>query len=108
MTRCRGSTNEPDPFSPNAQARDSTTGDSLRLAERAVLALHESGIDERALWPETELARTNTVVELEEFIPWYRVAAKSAFGRQMGFKPPTQEDCLAAYERYRRGRNDFY
>ena len=92
----------------HAHARSHEVHECVRMAERAVLALRTQAIAEDALPPESELARSNIVVDLDDFIPWYRVAAEAAYGHQPRFHPPTHDECVAAFERYRCGRADFY
>lgn len=89
-------------------ARGCALAECLGTAERSVLALRDAEIDEGPLPPESELARANVGIDLDAFIPWYRVAAAAAFGHRPDFKAPTHEQCVAAFDRYQRSRADYF
>ena len=82
---------------------------AARSADAMVRGLRTVELDgPRALEPEYEAARAGAYMEFEEFAPWYTVAHRMLHGNSMAFQPPTQEQIRDAYERFERGRSDFY
>ncbi|WP_133480297.1 hypothetical protein [Cognatilysobacter segetis] len=81
--------------------------ESAARAEAAVFALRGTGMDAHVAGPETELARLGIELRYDEFVPWYRVAMqleRAGSGRAVA----DELECRQAFERYERGRTDFY
>jgi hypothetical protein len=82
---------------------------AAQAADAMVRGLRTVELDgPRALDPEYEAARAGAHMEFEEFAPWYIVAYRMLHGNSVAFQPPTKKQIRDAYERFERGRSDFY
>lgn len=81
---------------------------AAELADIAVTQLRELDIDEADVAPEYVAARSGVYLTEAEFFPWYRVALHISSRHRLPFREPTVDEIGEAYERYRRGRGDFY
>jgi len=80
---------------------------ALRAADSAVDKLRAlEATRSPRLDPEIEAALSGINIERPQFDGWYRVALKIRWGLRPGFTSPTEEECAAAFERYRRA--EFY
>ena len=91
-------------------ARQSTEApDAARAADQAVARLRGLELDAQpAMDPEYEAARAGYNLEFDEFAPWYRVAMLHRHGHRRSFRAPALHEVREAYERFQRGRGDFY
>lgn len=80
-----------------------------RAADEAVSRLRALNLDSQpGMDPEYEAARAGYHMEFEEFAPWYRIAWLLRHGNERSFRDQTVEEVREAYERFQRGRSDFY
>lgn len=81
----------------------------IAAADAAVARLNALG-KVRSLRPEPadEAARTGIYMELEEFSGWYPIACRIQHASDKEYQGPTREQIEEAYERYARGRCDYY
>lgn len=87
--------------------------EAFRRADLAVRGFRLLRLDEAARMsrepePELELAPNSVHLSYDEFVRWYPVALKLALRRPIGFQPPDEDACRAAYDRYQRSLADFY
>lgn len=81
---------------------------AANLADQAVMAVREAApLRNPPLEPESRAARIGIAIELEPFAIWYRVELALAAGLGRPAPVVTDDDVAHAFERYRRGRNDF-
>jgi len=91
----------------------SQTAPAMKAAAKAdevVKNLRELNIENT---PATEIwqvaAKAGAFVEKADFDAWYRVSSLfSKEARSRGYQEPTQRECDEAYEKYDRGRAEFY
>jgi hypothetical protein len=81
----------------------------LKVADAAIEKLRSIGVARsHRPEPEVELARAGFHVELDTFAAWYRVEHQIRHRRQPLYQPPTTKQIEEAFERYERGRCDYY
>ncbi len=85
------------------------TDGGLAAADAAITKLRSfAGVRSHRPEPEYEAARANVYVEYEEFATWYAVEFRIRHTFDRDHRSPSPDEVKAAYERYARGRCDFY
>jgi hypothetical protein len=85
------------------------TDGGLAAADAAITKLRSfAGVRSHRPEPEYEAARANVYMEYEEFATWYAVEFRIRHTFDRDHRSPSPDEVKAAYERYARGRYDFY
>jgi hypothetical protein len=81
----------------------------LEIADAAIESLRSFGVTRsHRPEPEYEAAIAGARIEFETFVPWYRTEHLIRRGRKPGYRPPTAKQVEEAYERFERGKTDYY
>lgn len=81
----------------------------LEIADAAIESLRSAGVTRsHRPEPEYEAAIAGFHIDFETFVPWYRTECLIRRGKKPGYRPPTTKQIEEAYERFERGKCDYY
>ena len=82
---------------------------AAEIADEAVKRLRELNIDNRRVRePWEDAARAGFHIDRSDFDPWYRIASLLQQGNAADYREPNEQECAVAYDKFQRGRADFY